>query len=99
MPNSGSPAHHMLDRDELKALMQEALREVIPDAMRKEFELVGLDATAPETRAEIRKDMEMIRKLRTGWESAATKIGGAILMAAFAGVLALIAFGKAKIGP
>ena len=98
MPN-GSPVHHMPDREELKLLMQEALREVIPDALRKEFELVGLDATDQQTRTEIRKDMEMIRKLRTGWDYAATKIGSVILMAAFAGVLALIAFGKAKIGP
>ena len=63
MPNSHVEAEgrgvHPLDRGQLKEVVKEALRE--------EFEMIGLDAGASESRAEIRKDMEKLRQLREKW--------------------------------
>lgn len=61
---------HPLDRSQLKEVIEEALREqkgLIKEALREEFEMIGLDANASESRAEIRKDMEKLRLLREKW--------------------------------
>ena len=74
-----------IDRGDLKNLIKEALRDALPDALRKEFELVGIDATDSEKRAQIRKDMELMRKFRLAYDGAAMKIGHGLLWFFFIG--------------
>ncbi|MCW2317959.1 hypothetical protein M2322_003524 [Rhodoblastus acidophilus] len=79
-------------------LSREDLKELIKEAMREEFELIGIDATNPAARVEIRKDMETLRNLRTRWDRAAAQVGNFVLWLIFAGALALLGFGaKAKL--
>lgn len=72
-------------REDFKALVKEAIRE--------EFELVGIDASDAATRAEVRKDMETVRRMREVWDGAARKIGNTVLTLMLAGAVALVALG------
>lgn len=72
-------------REDFKALVKEAIRE--------EFEIIGIDASDAGTRAEVRKDMEALRQLRVAWAGAAKKVGSVVLMMMLTGAGALIAFG------
>lgn len=80
-----SPWPLQFTREELKTIFKEAIRE--------EFELVGIDASDAATRAEVRKDMETMHKMREVWDGAARKIGNTILALVFAGAVALVAVG------
>lgn len=74
-----------MTRDEFKAVVREVLHE--------EFELLGFDASDVAARAEVRKDMEAIRKFRAMWDNAAKKIGNAVLALMLVGAAALAALG------
>lgn len=74
-----------MTRDEIKDAVRAALRE--------ELELLGFDASDAAARAEVRKDMEAIRRFRAMWDSAATKIGNAVLALVLVGAAALAALG------
>lgn len=75
----------LMTRDEFKAVVREVLHE--------ELELLGFDASDAAARAEVRKDMEAIRKFRAMWDNAAKKIGNAVLALMLVGAAALAALG------
>ncbi len=93
-------AHHILTEDELLALMRRAMQEeqprmieMISEKLDARFELLGLGASDPNGRREIRKDMEFSRRMRGLFESSSTAIGKAVLMLAFVGLMALAGYG------
>jgi len=88
----------------MRQIVEEALARAMPEwsdklragvraDMDERFELLGLAAADYEDRAEIRKDMEFVRVLRTVFKWAATKIGGAVLTAFLLGAAALAGYG------
>lgn len=94
-------------KDERASLVAE-IKETISADLDKHFELIGLSAQTPEHRAEFRKDLEFIRKIRENdgearwrvlvslskaFDGAANAIGKAILIALLAGVTALAGYG------
>ena len=74
-----------MTREEFKAVVREAIRE--------EFELIGIDSSDATARSEVRKDMETVRRMREVWDGAARKIGNTVLALMFAGAVALVALG------
>ena len=88
-----------INRDELKEIIKESLREELPDAMRRELELLGLDASDAESRAEVREDLRFARTFRRAFDGVARKIGYGILWFAVVGFIAFALSGfKIKLG-
>lgn len=80
----GSASH-----DEIRTIIKDAVNAAIEEA----FERIGIDASDQAARAEVRKDMEAIRKFRAMWDNAAKKIGNAVLALMLVGAAALAALG------
>lgn len=97
-PNCVAHENRLSALEEAMQSSKDELRELFREELRKEFELVGLSASTPEGRVEIRKDMEFARTMRKGASAAAAKIGWAVIMLGAAGFSALVAYGaKIKI--
>jgi len=74
-----------IGREELKALLREAIRE--------EFFAIGLRADEETHVEEARRDFFFLRRLRLSAEGVASKVGMAILLSLVTGILTVLWFG------
>lgn len=85
---------HAGDEDTVTITMTRAeLTEAMREAVRAEFERVGLIVEEAEHVAEAREDFRFMRRLRTAIDRAGGIVGKVIVTAIAAGVLALIVKG------
>lgn len=78
-----------LSCDELETLVEKACEK----AVQKAFHDLGLRSDEPQLVDEARADFMFIRKWRRAIESAAAKVGGAIILAFVAGLLGVLWLG------
>lgn len=81
---SGKPVSQMTE-DELAG--------VVRAAVRAEFETAGLRVEDPDDRDEAREDFRFVRRARRAFDGASSKIGGALILAVFGGLLWLLGMG------
>lgn len=80
-----------ISKDELRAIVQEAVKDALHD--------MGLRADEPAHVDEAREDFRFIRRLRKAIDSAAGKVGMAIILALMGGLgWLIISGGKAFLG-
>lgn len=90
-----------VDETTLKAIISEAVAKAVEDkmeasierAVHNAFAQVGLRVETFDQAEDSRKDITFLRWLRTTYESASAKVGGAVIMAVVAGFLGLIWIG------
>lgn len=75
-----------MSRDELESLIEAACEK----AVQRAFHDLGLRSDEPKMVEEAREDFRFIRRWRTTFDSAAAKIGGAVIVTVMAGVLGLL---------
>ncbi len=69
------------------------LKEIVRSAVREEMADVGLRIDNQDHQDDLREDMRFVRRLRQMWDSAAGKLGGAILSAGIIILLAIFGLG------
>lgn len=98
------PPHHSQgftehQKAELVAIIASSLKTELAPAIRAELKDAGLrlDGDANQTAASA--DFQFVRRVRLMFESASSKIGGAIILAVVAGIATLFVYGaKAFLG-
>ncbi len=71
----------------------EQLRGIVKEAVQSEFQEVGLRVDTSDHQEAAGSDLRFLRSLRHAVEGTASKVGGAIVLAITAGVIAIIMWG------
>lgn len=79
----------MSDR-KLSAMTEDEIVATVRAAVRAEFNAAGLRVDDSDDQDASREDFRFLRKLRTMTDSAAGKVGGAVILAVVSGVLWLL---------
>jgi len=77
----------------VSSMTEDELTAVIRSAVRAEFESTGLRVDDPDDKDMAREDFRFVRRARQVFEGAASKIGGAIILACVGGFLWLLGMG------
>ena len=82
----------MTDR-QLPTLTADELEALIRKAVRKELSAAGIRLDEPEHQDQAREDFRFLRRLRMTFDGASAKIGGALILAIFGGLVWLLTMG------
>lgn len=74
-----------MSRDELEELVEAACEKATEKAVQKAFHEIGIRNDELEHIDEAREDFRFIRRLRKGYDGAASKIGGTVILALVSG--------------
>lgn len=77
----------------LPTLTADELETLVRKAVRKELSAAGIRLDDPEQEDQAREDFRFLRKLRTTFDGASAKIGGALILAIFGGIVWLLTMG------
>lgn len=69
------------------------LKAIVRDAVREEMGDVGLRIDNEDHQDDVREDLRFVRRLRKTWDSAAGKVGTAVLTAVIGIVFAIMSLG------
>lgn len=77
----------------VSSMTEDQLIEVVRHAVRAELNMAGLRIDAPADIDEARADFAFVRRFRQAFNGAASKVGGAIILAIVSGVVWLVVVG------
>lgn len=83
----------------VSSMTEDELVAVVRAAVRAEFSAAGMRVDAPADVDEARADFMFLRKARAAFNGAASKVGGAIILAMVGGVIWLVTAGVHSLLP
>lgn len=80
-------------KEELAEIIDAAVKRAMAPAIRAELKDAGLRLDGDANQTAAAQDFQFVRRVRTMFESASAKIGGAIILAVVAGIASLFVYG------